>query len=265
MDKKARQILSKTFWSSSGWKSGAPVFAGTDFEYARDEGVMFDPITITYDELLQRLRTLHEALTIERISEAFVHSLSTRNVFMRSALSSWVLTRKLLTNIDGAERWSLPLHERLIPDVQLMSRAQYTAEDLNVLNFERIKWGGVRLNWLLYDWLDLELFSRELPTSATEEDAAILHHMLAEATRCAPSDSARKLEQRWKALFPSNRAERDTVMEILGYIGVLATTNKPRIGRGHDSDLVSMAAWQGQDGYQVEAAAAYFGRWGIGG
>ncbi|MFD1885531.1 hypothetical protein [Paenibacillus wenxiniae] len=264
MDKKARQILLKTFWESSGWKPRPTVFAGPDFEYARSQGVMFDPITITYDELLHRLRALHEEITLERVSEAFLHSLSTRKVHLRSALSSWVLTRKLLAQTDGSERWSWPLDEHNMYTIPLISSPQYRAEDLNVLNFERVKWGGIRLYWLLYCWLDLELWSKELPVHATKEDAHILQQMLIEATRCEPGDSARKLEKRWKDLFPSNKNERDVVMEILGHIGILATTDAPRIGRGHDSDMVSVATWQGQDGYQVEAARVYFGRWGIG-
>ncbi len=264
MDKKARQILLKTFWESSGWKSGPRVFAGPDFEYARSQGVMFDPITITYDELLNRLRALHEELTLERVSEAFLHSLSTRKVHLRSALSSWVLTRRLLAHTDGSERWPLPLDEQYLYDIQLTSSPQYTAEDLNVLNFERIKWGGIRLYWLLYCWLDLELLGKEPPVHATEEDTQMFRHMLEEATLCEPGDRARKLEKRWKDLFPSNKNERDVVMEILGFIGVLATTEAPRIGRGHDSDMVSMATWQGQDGYQMEAVKTYFGRWGLG-
>lgn len=265
MDKKAQQILIKTFWQSSGWKSGPKVFAGPDFEYARSQGVMFDPITITYDELLNELRTLHEEITWEQVSETFLHSLSTRKVHLRSALSSWVLTRRLLAHTDGSERWSLPLAAQHIPEVEWMHpQQQYTTEDLNVLNFERIKWGGVRLTWLLYCWLDLKLFHLEQPVRCTEEDVNMLQHMLMEATCCAPADSARKLEKRWKDIFPSNKNERDVVMEILGYIGVLATTDAPRIGRGQYSDLDSMATWQGQDGYNVDAVSAYFGRWGIG-
>ncbi len=265
MDKKARQILLKTFWHTGGWKpSNQVVLCGPDFEYARSQGVMFDPITITYDELVDKLRILHKGLTIEQVSEAFLHSLSTRKLYLRSALSSWVLTRKLLADIDGAEHWSLPISKHLLTNIPLTSNQQYTSQDLNVLQFERVKWGGVRLHWLLYCWFDLELFSREAPAPATGDDVNIVQQMLLEVTRCAPSDSANRLQQRWKDLFPSNKNERDCVMEILGFAGVLATTELPRIGRGSSNDLVSMAIWQGQDGYQAEAARAYFGRWGIG-
>lgn len=65
-------------------------------------------------------------------------------------------------------------------------------------------------------------------------------------------------------MFPSSKHERDVLMEMLGYAGILAATDLPRLGRGSDSDFRSMACWQGQDGYSMEVVAHYFGQWGLG-
>lgn len=59
MDKKAKKILMNTFWSS-GWKQERGPFSGEDFEYAKSKGLMFDPITITHDEMINRLHELHQ-------------------------------------------------------------------------------------------------------------------------------------------------------------------------------------------------------------
>jgi len=263
MDKKAKQILTKTFWQTGGWKSGPPVLQGEDFEYARSQGVMFDPLTITHDELVQRLHELHQRITLEQVSEAFLHSLSTRRIHLRSALSSWALTAELPLH-TYEQRQSVHANTSSCGDCnfhRLMSDRSYVNTDLNVLNFERIKWGGVRLNWLLYCWLDLELFSREEPAAATQEDVWLFRQMLEQVNQCDPADSARKLEKRWKDIFPSSKYERDAVMEILGYAGILKTQDTPRIGRGGDNDFSSMAVWQGQDRYEAGAVAYYFGKW----
>ncbi|WP_272491215.1 hypothetical protein [Paenibacillus apiarius] len=38
MDKKAKQIVMRTFWSSSGWKDTRTItFSGEDFEYEKEE------------------------------------------------------------------------------------------------------------------------------------------------------------------------------------------------------------------------------------
>lgn len=262
MDNKAKRILMKTFWGSGGWKPGVRIFAGEEFEYARSCGLMFDPFTATHDELIERIVALHRRITKEQVSEAFLHSLSTRKTHLRSVLSSWALTSDLSTHafqVDQTPTGSCGECNQH----DLIMHGDYIKEDLNVLNFERIKWGGIRLNWLLYCWFDLYQFSKEAPVQATNEDVAILRKMLDEIKACAPADSARKLEKRWKNIFPSSKHERDVVMEVLGYAGVLAQRDLPRIGRGHDNDFMSMDGWQGQDGYSSAAAVHYFGKWGI--
>lgn len=262
MDKKAKRVLLQTFWGSGGWKQGTRVFAGEEFEYARSCGLMFDPLTITHDELVARIIELHGRITLGQVSEAFLHSLSTRKTHLRSALSSWFLTSGLAEhayNSVSSNTGSCGVCNQQ----QLTVYEDYVDEDLNVLNFERIKWGGIRLNWLLYCWFDLDQFSREAPVAATSEDVAILRRMLDKVRACPPADSARKLEQRWKDLFPSSKNERDVVMEVLGYAGVLAISDLPRIGRRSDNDFMAMDGWQGQDGYSTRAATHLFGQWGI--
>ncbi len=113
-----------------------------------------------------------------------------------------------------------------------MSDKSYVGGDLNVLNFERVKWGGIRLNHLLYCMLDLELLSREEEFSVSREDLAILERMVAAVESCGPDNTARKLEKRWRDLLPANQHERDVIMEIWGYAGILVPQEEPRKGRG---------------------------------
>ena len=262
MDKKAKQILMKTFWGSGGWKPGTPVFAGQDFEYARSHGLMFDPVTMTHKELTGRVVQLHQQITKEQVCAAFLHSLSTRKTHLRSALSSWLLTRTLTTH--AFEKISSNTAGCGACDrQQLIGYGDNVNGDLNVLNFERVKWGGIRLNWLLYCWFDLDQFSQEAPAPVTQEDVIILCRMLEEVRACEPGDSARKLEKRWKDVFPSSKNERDVVMEVLGFTGLFERTNLPRVGRRSDNDYMSMDGWQRQDGYSTKVASQFFGLWGI--
>ncbi|MFF2890163.1 hypothetical protein [Paenibacillus sp. NPDC057967] len=261
MDKKAKKILMQTFWTSQGWRSSHAPFAGEDFEYAKGQGLMFDPLTITHDELIHKLKELQVVIPKERVAAAFLHSLSTRKVHLRSALSSWALTADLPLHAYGEQSVALPSYSSCghCDSSRLMSDADYTNADLNVLNFERVKWGGVRLNHLLYCWLDLELLSREEETAVSEQDLIILKDILQAVEACREQDGPRMLEKRWKEVLPSSKNERDMLLEVLGFAGVLAAKDTPRARKGRDSDFVSMAIWQGSDGYSRESAKHFFG------
>ena len=84
--------------------------------------------------------------------------------------------------------------------------------------------GGVRLNWLIYCLLDLECLVKEQEAlNVSEDDVAILQQMVAAIESCNDTDAARQLEKRWKDVFKSNQHERDVVMEIWGYAGLLVS------------------------------------------
>ncbi|MDO7907739.1 hypothetical protein Q5741_15110 [Paenibacillus sp. JX-17] len=262
MDKKAKKILIQTYWTSSGWKSGGFTFTNEDFNYAKSKGVMFDPLSITHDECIGRLRAIHEGrLTQSQVVNAFLHSLSTRKVHLRSALSSWALTKELPLHSYGQPKAAEPMYSacEYCNEHKLMSNEHYVDEDLNILNFERIKWGGVRLNWLVYCLLDLELLCREEEHTVSEEDIAILKSMLEAVEACGENEAARQLEKRWKGIFPSSKDERDQVMEIWGYAGLLQSTDDYRKERGRGTDFNSMATWRGIDGYRRDKVDEYFG------
>ena len=264
LDKKAAKILLNTFWGGGGWKTARAPFSGDDFEYAKSKHVMFDPQTITHDEIVQRLYEIHQDINVkDRVVSAFLHSLSTKKVYLRSALSSWALTSRLPLH-TYAERPALRANTSACGDcnyLRLQSDKQYVNVDLNVMNFERIKWGGVRHGWLIYCLMDLELLLLDHDSNyeVTSEDKAILEQLLAACQTGDPKDSARSLEKLWKGLLPSSKQERDALLEIWAAAGLLVPGDTPRKGKGGSSDFVFAATWQGDDGYDAEAANHFFG------
>lgn len=264
MDKKAKKILLETYWSAQGWKSVPSSFAGENFEYAKSQGTMFDRLSITHDAIIQDIYRWHqEVITKEQVVQAFLHSLSTRQTHWRSILSSWALTVNLPLH-TYEERRAVHANTSSCGDCnfnQLMSNDQYIDVDINVLNFERIKWGGIRLNHLLYCWLNLKLFIEQSPSAitVTSEDINILKQMIQAIEECNENEGARKLEKRWKDLFPANKHERDVILEIWGYAGLLVPLDTPRKLRGGSGDFNSVAIWQGEDRYSSSMLNYYFG------
>jgi hypothetical protein len=213
MDKRALKILFDTYWSAKGWlrddeRKRTPPEA---FEYAKGAGVMFDPLVIEHDEIVTRLFAARDALTLTQVANAFVASLSTRRLERRSALGSYV-------NFRHANSHQLP---------RLMSAKQPEPEDLNVLNFERFKWGGVRHGEPLYAMLDLELFAASPAEKPEETDVLALRRLLDAIDAAPPKTTASNLQAQLGDAFKSNKAERDNVIGILGICGVLATPKHP--------------------------------------
>lgn len=271
MDKKAKQMLMKTFWSSQGWKERPGQYSGADFEYAKSKGLMFDLLTIPHDEGVRKLVDYHNRISKEQVAAAFLHSLSTRKVHLRSALSSWSLSRQLAahafesnigkyTDPENGRNYAMYGDCHICDRCHIASREIYQDEDLNVLNFERIKWGGIRLNYLPYMLLDLELLGREEGIVVKEEDVAILRQVLDAISNCEPTDAARQLEKRLHGIFPSSKNERDAFMEILSTAGILAPS-KDRPGRGGKNDFFAVVNWRGEDGYSEEKVQDMFGAW----
>ncbi|WP_223148896.1 hypothetical protein [Aquimarina sp. RZ0] len=88
MDKKAKSILFKTYWSSQGWKreyETDPI----DFEYAKSKGLMFDQVSFSMNEIKSNLKSLLSQIEEKKITKGFLSSLSNKRLDWRSALASY--------------------------------------------------------------------------------------------------------------------------------------------------------------------------------
>ncbi|UXH80168.1 hypothetical protein [Roseateles amylovorans] len=262
MDKRALKILFDTYWSKDGWRSGARCPAEADFAFAKAQGVMFDPISPTHDESIERARAAAARLTPQAVGDAFVASLSTRRLDWRSALGSYCMARRVPTH---------PATDGVICNVCGL----YTSgeeEDLNVYNFERLKWGGVRHAYPVYAALDLELLLREPLPSPTSEDVALLRKILAAIDSAPAGTTSAMLHRKLPASLKANKAERDALIGMLGHCGALSTAAHP----GHRAGFVRyvdratpprhfvdmpypVSWWKRSDGIEPSSVQEFFG------
>ncbi len=275
MDKKAKKILFHTYWSGNGWKRENERYTSPeDFAYAKEKGLMFDPITISHDECVKKVVELANTITMEQVARAFMSSLSTRRLEWRSAVSSYYIS-KLFTEHTYTSAESGRFYEgdgkahigytcAICRNIKygVIGREYYVNEDLNVLNFERIKWGGVRHGDLLYTLFDLEQFIKEKIPEPTGEDAEIFKEILNAAASCNDRDYPGVLRNKLARipLLKANKAERDVIIEILGCIGVLAPKSYDR-PEAAKHDWTYATYWRGEDGYDSVLADKYFGKY----
>jgi hypothetical protein len=265
VDRRALKVLLDTYWTSAGWRdersqSTPPV----DFEYAKQAGVMFDPIRVSHDDIVKRTIAAVRGVKREAVADAFIVSLSSRCLELRSGLGSFAVFQHFARHPAPRDR------EPCSECGEYSGKPQ--AEDLNVLNFERFKWGGVRHDHPLYASLDLELF-RKLPRVApTAADVAAFKGVL-KAIEAAPAKTSSAVLQKYLAkAVKSSKAERDVLVGILGYCGILATAAHPaymshfvpwsdrHLPERRFVDLAYPACWWRRvDGINSKALAYWFG------
>jgi hypothetical protein len=220
-------------------------------------GVMFRASReLDHDGWVTAARDAAAAVALEEVSEAFIASLTSGRLDLRSALGSYAVARRLPDHgfvagtSNGCAVCGLP------PDVN---------QDLNVLNFERFKWGGVRRDNVCYIAFDLEQFqlAPRLVADATAIGAG--RQVLAALSAASGQETASTAEKLLRTL-KGNVAERHAVLDILGVCGVLETKDH----RGYRMTFVPYAErelpaqrfvdrsypacwWRGFDGVQQEA------------
>jgi hypothetical protein len=145
-------------------------------------------------------------------------------------------------------------------------------EDLNVLNFERFKWGGVRHEQVSYAAFDLKLFLNNKVPKPTPDDVQIFRSIIAAVATVSPDVTSAALHAHFAKVIKSNKAERDVIIEILGFCGILGTPEHPGFADSFvavsqrtlpDHRFVDMKYpacwWQGSVGVNQTKLNEYFG------
>lgn len=273
MDKKAKNILMKTYWSASGWKDEYTI-TSKDFAYAKEKGLMFDRVSISHDECIKQIKTIVEKITPHQVVKAFMSSLSLRRLDWRSGISSYYIAKMLplhpYTPVISGKSYEngKVVHTSCICSIcrdlkyGVIGEEYYKDVDVNILNFERIKWGGVRHGELIYTLFDLQQFIKEEIPEPTDMDRQILKDILKVIISSVADDSPSTLCDRLKEIpkFKSNKNERSTLIEILACIGVLKPKSYERKIQGKN-DWTFVEYWRGEDGYEQEVVDEYFGEY----
>jgi hypothetical protein len=265
MDRKGLKILFDTYWTSSGWREESErITSSEDFEYAKSVGLMFDPVYLSHAQIVRRAIDIVSAVRRREVANAFVVSLSSRELYLRSALGSFAAIQHLREHrAPGALKSCHECGE--------YNRGKNPI-DLNILNFERFKWGGVRHDHPLYAMLDLELFQK-FSEQQPDRDSVDLLKKILDAVASAPSETTSATLQRLLVgIIKSNKAERDTIVAILGYCGVLETSSHPSYlrqfipfskrelpARRYVDMPYPACWWVAADGINEEAVRPWFG------
>ncbi|MEO8375873.1 MAG: hypothetical protein ABI471_11650 [Sphingomonas bacterium] len=217
-DERAAKILMNTYWSAAGWRR-EPTISPEDFAYAKSRHVMFDPDNFSHDGAVDAVLQEVAATSQADVASAFLASLGSRRLDLRSGLGTYAVAR----------------HFQRHSSVTAMGRKScaycglyHTQDaDLNILNFERLKWGGVRHTQPTYIAFDLKILRETLRPSPTPDDFVILRTILNTARSMQPNARLSDLDKSLSKVLASNSAERRVLIGILGYAGILIDPSRP--------------------------------------
>ena len=153
----------------------------------------------------------------DSVVSAFLSSLSSRRLDLRSALGSYAC---------GV---SLPAHKlKASISKSCLICSEFDSQnpiDLNVLNFERFKFGGVRHLSPSYIWFDLNRFITCEPTEPIKEDVDLLIRIFKELEEL--EDNKISSAEKCLSFLKSNKNERVGIISTLGYCGILNVAKYP--------------------------------------
>ena len=133
LDKRALKILTSMFWSPAGWNPD-PKVSSEDFAYAKAKGLMFDLVALSHDQAVDAAMDAVSRTSREAISSAFISSLGSRRLDLRSALGSYAVGRHLMSHPKAVGVGS--------PSCTYCGGYDKADADPNIMSFERLKWGG---------------------------------------------------------------------------------------------------------------------------
>lgn len=264
-DPRALKTLFDTYWTSAGWKDyGSYHCDPIEFAHARQCGLMFDDEMLHHDDVIRRVIAARDATSLRAVVRAFVSSLSSHRLELRSALGCYAVFRHLQPHDATPVRHKCTVCGMYVPAI--------SPTDLSVLNFERFKWGGVRHDNPEYCMLDLELFLRTEACEPTADDISLLNDILLSIRDAPPGTTSAVIHRFFPKSFKSNKSERDVIVRILGYCGILAPDAHPGFNQRFihsvdwsyppraNCDMNYPARWwRAEDGLNRDALAEYFG------
>ena len=239
-----------------------------EIKQAKQDGFLFDmPAPLSHDETLEQLRLEVNRIDPQDVANAFVYSLSTRQLQYRSALGSYWYAKAIPEHSHSENQcchfcnwlpWSTNIYWN----------------EYNIFNFERYKWGGVNHLSPKYNLFDLREFQKLPKVTPVEEDWRILYAILDAIGELEPQKKAGALRQLLtkKKLLKSNKDELDILLGILGICGILTSAECPnycdcfvnvyrRAPLEHTNDLYyPLNRWRAGDGINEDWFLRVFGR-----
>ncbi|MBI5760535.1 MAG: hypothetical protein HZA46_18625 [Planctomycetales bacterium] len=225
LDQRAVKILFDCYWTNGKWKlwRDRTLIAPEDYEYAIANGTMFPPRTYSHGDTITETIELARKTDRKQVSDAFLASLATHRMDWRSPLACLIVAKRLRkhTFVSSSSHGTFC-------DVCGES-AYYPNADISVLNFERLKYGGVRHVSPYYITFDLARFHEsDRPSSSdVQQGAAVFCKIIRDIQKLPEKSGASDVVRLVSKVLHADVHESRGIAEILGICSVLETPEYP--------------------------------------
>src|SRR5262245_33281705 len=105
VDRRALKVLFDTYWTAAGWRDEhSRSTPPEDFQYAKHAGLMFDSIRLSHFDIVERAIAAVRPVERQAVADAFIVSLSSRHLELRSALGSFAVLQHFPRHGDPPPR-----------------------------------------------------------------------------------------------------------------------------------------------------------------
>jgi hypothetical protein len=238
------------------------------FEYAKNQGLMFDMVSQDHDEIVMALQAQMKNISKKRITNLFLASLSTGYKHWRIGLPTYALLQSFLAHRFEAED---VIH--LPNQCKYCESSQTEWVDRSFAQQISYSVGGVvdYSIYYLHFYLQQHLLLPNVEPSTKDFDIFI--SILNWIKHAAPKETPTVLQKKIKQItgFKSREEERKGLIETLGYCSILETaTHKGFLNqftllglapqKTHSSDWrYPVDWWSGKDGLNSAALQFWFG------
>ncbi|WP_299595131.1 hypothetical protein [uncultured Microbulbifer sp.] len=206
IDSKSIKIIKAKYWKNGWIDSSKRNLSGSDAEHLSNHGWNFGTVKLSHDQIISDVVEKCRDMSLKDGAALLSQSLSTRKVQDRSFISSVI------------QASNMPKHSHTTSDRCPICGLYNEVEiDQDVLLFEKLMWGGVRLTNIEYVWLDLKLIDRNCHQKANFEDLInLVMSFEARSDKLSASKFAASLKE-----VKGNKAEREILCSILGVCNIL--------------------------------------------
>ncbi|PPK83808.1 hypothetical protein CLV84_4328 [Neolewinella xylanilytica] len=224
---------------------------------------------ISHQELYKRLNEVINKINIEEVTDAFLYSLSTRDLTYRPMLSSYVFAASIPTH--NVKEVIYPSGNRACSFCGHCFTCD--ADDSDQLEIELARFGGVRIDQVYPVVYYLERFLQMPKVKPKVEDYNIFIEIIAKIQMLDALAKPRDLEKALSGTLKSNKWERQMLIDQLGVLGLLQTS----IYKGYSHSYTTpnervlpavksidwrypVCWWRGKDGIDMLVYKEYFNR-----
>jgi len=212
IDAKSIKIIKSRHWRNGWIEPHNRALTEADRTHLAEANWDLSSIQMTHDELVRDIIEMSQEVSLESCASLLSKSLSSRTVQDRSFLSS------------ALQAMTIPIHNHS-SDGRCPVCGLYPVTTLSqdVMLFEKIMWGGVRLTDVSYVWLDLKfLLNDRKQQTGTDELQELLDAIATSPGGLSASRFCASLKS-----VKGNKAEREVLCGILGVCDILQHPDHP--------------------------------------